>query len=245
MFLQKRLSTLGDFLFKQRSYIPLILVIFIFLESRRFHYVLGDHRLDLVFGLLCLAVGLSGFLVRVITTGFARSGTSGRNTKGQWAQSLNTDGTYSVVRNPLYLGNIVIILGLSLLSQSYLIVIINVLLAICFYIPIIMREEEFLDQSFKKEFENYLQRTPAFIPNLRLWKKPALKFNLLRVFYREHDTFMGIIFGFFAIQMSRQAVIHKKFYFDKVWATIFIAALLTWVVLKSLKRHFKSIDKGE
>ncbi|MGB8874133.1 MAG: hypothetical protein WCC75_12145, partial [Desulfobaccales bacterium] len=45
--------------------------------------------------------------------GLPPRGTSGRNTQGQVAETLNTTGIYSLVRNPLYLGNFLIWLGLS------------------------------------------------------------------------------------------------------------------------------------
>ena len=59
--------------------------------------------------------------------GFAPRGTSGRNTLGQVAEVLNTSGMYSVVRNPLYLGNFVIWLGLALFIKVWWCILIVVL----------------------------------------------------------------------------------------------------------------------
>ena len=53
-----------------------------------------------------LALGLLGLLVRIATVGYTPKNTSGRNTaEGQVAESINTQGMYSLVRHPLYLGN--------------------------------------------------------------------------------------------------------------------------------------------
>jgi len=44
-------------------------------------------------------------------------------------------------------------------------------LSFCLYYErIIMAEEAFLKQKFGKPYENYLRRTPAFLPNFWLWK---------------------------------------------------------------------------
>ena len=46
-----------------------------------------------------------GFLVRFYTIATSAKDTSGRNTKQQVANSLNTKGIYSIIRHPLYFGN--------------------------------------------------------------------------------------------------------------------------------------------
>ncbi|MGC9453013.1 MAG: methyltransferase family protein, partial [Oceanipulchritudo sp.] len=51
-------------------------------------------------------------------------GTSGRNTKQQVAYSLNTTGFYSVVRNPLYLGNFFMYLGIALFTHHWWLVLV-------------------------------------------------------------------------------------------------------------------------
>jgi len=244
MLLRKKLQKIGDVFFRCRSYIPFVLVVSFFIGKKYFHYPKGSFLFEEIFEYMCFSVSLFGFLIRVIVTGYARAGTSGRNIKGQWAEELNTDGLYSVVRNPIYLGNIFIILGVSMLSQSYEIVLINFLFSICFYVPIIISEEEFLLQAFKEKFLNYAQCTPTLLPNFKLWKRPELKFNFLRALYREHDTFIGLIFGFFTIEMLREYAINKRFYPEQPWTSIFIVALIIWGILKTLKRYLKSIDKG-
>lgn len=244
MILRKKLQKIGDIFFRRRSYIPFVLVVLFFIEKKYFHYPKGGFLFEEIFEYMCFAVSLFGFLIRVIVTGYARAGTSGRNIKGQWAEELNVDSLYSIVRNPVYLGNFFIILGVSALSQSYEIVLNNLLFSICFYVPIIIREEEFLIQTFKEKFLSYAQCTPALLPNFKLWQSPKLRFNFLRVLHREHDTFIGLIFGFFAIEMLREYSINKRFYPEQPWTSIFIVTLIIWGILKTLKKYLKSIDKG-
>ena len=58
-----------------------------------------------------VAIGLAGLAVRAVAVAYAPDGTSSRDTHRMRAPSLNTTGLYSVVRNPLYLGNGLMWLG--------------------------------------------------------------------------------------------------------------------------------------
>ena len=244
MLLRDKLINVGTVFFKYRSHIPLGLIVIMLLERRHFYVIKSPYYNDAFFELTCFLVVLSGCAIRAHTTGHCRSGTSGRNTKGQYADSLNTDGLYSIMRNPLYAGNFFIILGLSMLSQSYEVVLINILLFTGFYIPIILVEEHFLIEKFKDTFMEYAKYTPAILPNPKLWKKPELKFNFARYLAREHDSFLGIIAVFFFIELLKNYTLENKISFDAGWVFIIAITLIVWSILKIMKKYLKGIDKG-
>ena len=113
MSLHENMIRSGHTIFKWRSYIPLLFIIPLLLalrESAHLEEVFGEVEEDL-WVLASFLLSLSGIAVRCFTVGFVPGGTSGRNTQSQRATHLNTTGMYSVVRNPLYLGNFIIILG--------------------------------------------------------------------------------------------------------------------------------------
>jgi len=244
MLARDKLINAGTVFFKCRSYIPLGLVMLMFLQRRHFYVIKSPYFKDAVFESVCFSVALFGFAVRAYTVGHCRSGTSGRNTKGQYADSLNTDGIYSIVRNPIYIGNFFIVLGISMLSQSYEVVLISALLFTSFYVPIILAEENFLLAKFKDAFTEYARHTPAMVPNFKLWRNPELKFNVVRFLAREHDSFMGIVWGFFFVEILRDYTLENKISFDAGWIFIFGISLTLWIILKSMKKYLKSIDKG-
>jgi len=241
MLLKDRFVTLGAFLFKHRSLIPIpfALVVLIFLIHQHFRHSI---RYPVGYELICFGVAIVGLMIRAFTIGYSRGRTSGRNTRSQMADSLNTDGLYSIVRNPLYLGNYLNVLGISLLFPYYEVIVINTLLFIFFYVPIIFQEEDFLLQKFQDAYLEYSRRTPAVIPNPLLWKRPALKFNFIRVLYREYNTFMGVIFGFAAIEAIHDFVLLRKLIFDIPWTPVFIGSLIIWIVLRTQKRRLKALD---
>ena len=93
----------------------------------------ADTGADCAWFWVSLGVASAGALVRVITSGYAALGTSGRAKVAAEASELNTTGPYSLVRNPLYLGRILNFTGLAMLSGSWVFGAIVFLLAILVY----------------------------------------------------------------------------------------------------------------
>ena len=137
MALQEEFETTGEYFFSWRSYLPLFMAVLFILALAQFRYPFADPGLDLAWDAGCLAVALLGQVVRFFTVGFVPRGTSGRNTRGQVAEILNTTGMYAVVRNPLYLGNFLIWFGLSLFMKSVWFTTVIVLFFTLFYERII------------------------------------------------------------------------------------------------------------
>ena len=116
MALQEELEKQGIWLFRYRSFIPLIILvlgayIFIHTELSPNRFLVREDAYEGWYLLLSMLVTFLGFGIRVYTVGHTPVNTSGRNAKYQIADSLNTTGIYSVVRHPLYLGNFFMWLG--------------------------------------------------------------------------------------------------------------------------------------
>ncbi len=121
MALREELEKQGTWLFKWRSYLPLFILPLFLIALRHSEYlerVFGD-LMDDIYESLCLAISFLGLAIRCLTIGYGPKGTSGRNTKKQKAKILNTTGMYSIVRHPLYLGNFLIFLGITLFVQVW------------------------------------------------------------------------------------------------------------------------------
>ncbi len=80
---------------------------------------------------------------------------------------LITQGPYSIVRNPIYLGMFGMILSTGLVFSRWWLA----LIAIAFFLAgnqiRIRAEEKLLRESFGRKFDDYAARVPAFIPFLR------------------------------------------------------------------------------
>ena len=87
---------------------------------------------------------------------------------------LAASGPYSVVRNPLYLGNFVGAVGFGFaVEQPYLAALFGLAFAL-FYPGVVAREEARLGQIFGERYREYCARVPLWIPDWSLYQEPAL-----------------------------------------------------------------------
>lgn len=149
---------------------------------------------------LCLAVSLAGVGLRVVTAGTVPRRTSGRNkTKGQVADTLNTTGVYSIVRNPLYVANFLNVLGVLMLPAVWWLLVLGVCAFWTWYGLIILAEEHFLRGKFGAEYERWAERTPAVLPSFRNYRPPTLAFSARTAIKREYLTLMATTIGFLLV----------------------------------------------
>lgn len=80
------------------------------------------------------------------------------------AQELATWGPYALVRNPLYVGNGLIGLGLAWISGNIALVIFIVTFYVLYGLLVVPYEEAFLLQKFGAEYEDYKKRVGRFFP---------------------------------------------------------------------------------
>lgn len=239
MSLQEQLTKTGARLFRWRSYLPLSFIAVMIPAMQDYSYPHGSHTYDFLWELFCLSVSFFGLFIRCYTIGYTPKGTSGRNTKSQVAETLNTTGIYSIVRNPLYLGNFFMMLGVIMFPRVWWVAVIYAFAFWLYYERIIMAEESFLKRKFGRKYENYLNHTPAFIPNFRLWQPNILPFSLRNVLKREYSGFFGVISAMMILELAEDYIVEGDFVVDSVWASIFVFGLIVYLMLRTLKKKSK------
>ena len=239
MALQEEFETTGEYFFRWRSYLPLVMAVLFILALAKFRSPFANHSLDLAWDAGCLAVALLGQGVRFFTVGFVPRGTSGRNTKGQVADTLNTTGLYAVVRNPIYLGNFIIWFGLSLFMKSLWFTTVIVLFFTVFYERIIFREEGFLREKFGDAFLQWAAATPAIIPRFKNWQPPSLPFSVKSAIVREYGTFFAIIATFTVLEVLAGLFNSGKLTLDAIWVKLFIFSGVFYLTIRYLKKKTK------
>lgn len=93
---------------------------------------------------------------------------------GHKNKDLVIEGPYSVVRNPLYLFSVMGVIGLSLMSHVWPMMIGLPFLFIWLYKDVVSREEAFLNETFGKRYEDYCANVPRFVPQFSLYIAPEM-----------------------------------------------------------------------
>jgi protein-S-isoprenylcysteine O-methyltransferase Ste14 len=242
MALCDELERHGQWLFRWRSYLPLLLVMFFAVALHGYQWPFGTYSEYSAWTKVCLVISLTGFGVRCGTVAVTPAGTSGRNTKLQVAKSLNTTGMYSLVRHPLYLGNFLIGLGISLAPALWWLPVIYCLCFCAYYERIMFAEEAFLHRKFGQEFSDWAARTPAFFPRHLKWRKAELPPSLRNVVRREYTAFAVAILGSAAVQFAEHLVIDHRVVYEAFWVSLIISAGGAYLTLRWLKKRTSLLD---
>jgi len=236
MPLHEEFERSGNWLFRWRSYLPVLLAIPMLVVMNQFDYPLQNPRLHEIWVFACMAISFLGLAIRALSIGFAPRGTSGRNTKCQVADELNMSGMYSLVRHPLYVGNFMIWLGISMFFMSWWLSLIFVLSFWVYYERIMFAEEAFLRRKFGDRYLQWAEKTPAFLPRFRRWERPTLTFSLRNILRREYCGFFAIVVCFFALEVGTHATVHNSPEIAPHWIVIFLLGLTVFLTLRTLKR---------
>lgn len=174
---------IGNFLFKTRNYLFPVFYVFLFLPFTR----ISENYTKVFF--IGLAIAILGQLVRMLTIGLVYIVRGGRNRR-IYADGLVTDGLFSHCRNPMYVGNILLIIGMSVLSNSLFAVLVMIPLFIFIYQAIVRAEENYLSNSYGAGFDIYCSQVNRWFPKLKGIRETfkSNDFNLKKVAFKEYNT---------------------------------------------------------
>ena len=159
------MSNISNIFFKYRSYtpIPFLLLMVIFAEPSVMSMIIG------------FAIAISGELIRY--WGVSWAGSETRTTGGVGGTYLIISGPFAFVRNPLYVGNILLYIGIGIMSWSlfpYLQMVALLFFAMQYHF-IVLGEEKYLKEKFGETYSNYVKNVPRFIPRFRSYKHSTLE----------------------------------------------------------------------
>ncbi len=177
----------GDFrqkIFSYRSYtpIPFLIVMLIFAKPTLWSLLIG------------FLIALVGELIRFWGVGYAGGET--RTTGPVGGSKLVTNGPYAYVRNPLYLGNMLMYLGFGVMSMALFpyFQIIGLIYFFVQYYLIVTLEEDYLSRAFPDEYALYIKHVPRFIPRLKRYEFASnFKFDIKEALRSEKRTLQAFL----------------------------------------------------
>lgn len=230
---------LGRFFFKYRDFVvPAVLIALAYFIKPDVYE--GHEHLNLVLNSVGIAIALSGQILRAVVIGFAYIKRGGKD-KEVYADTLQQGGLFAHCRNPLYVGNLLMLLGLILVHGAPLFCAIATAYVLLVYISIVANEEQYLRGKFGEEYVDYCRRVP------RWWIKfggmgktlEGMHYDWGRLVRKEYGTIFTGVSGILAM-LAWESVANYGYPESKplirillgVWAGVIIA----WIIARVLKK---------
>jgi len=234
------MERLGHFLFKYRNLLFPLIIISLALFFRP-HLALGDVRADIMFDIMGILIMLSGLALRAIVIGYVYIRRGGVN-KQVYADKLVTEGIFSLCRNPLYVGNILMVLGFLVIFHNPWTYIIGTSVALISYKAIVTAEESFLLNKFGAEYQVYCDNVPRWSFRLEGVRKKLqdYSFSWSRVLIKDYTTAYATVITILAIllyeRLSLQDYANSAVDFQ-IMGAVFVIATIAFVVVYILKKR--------
>lgn len=228
----------GAFLFRTRDIVfPAVILTLILLTEPL--YLFGSNEADLWLDALGVLVALTGQSLRIAVIGYRYIARGGRNRRVH-ADDLVTGGIFALARNPLYVGNILVLFGLFLIWNAPLLYLVAVPFTLVGYRGIVAAEEAYLREKFGRAYEDYCRTTNRWIPDLRRFRSAVdgIPFNWKRVLLKEYGSWTAWI-GTACALMIVESLLHSTYESHattiKTLAAAIVVVLLAWAVTRWLK----------
>lgn len=228
---------IGDFFFRYRNLLfPIIFLILAFATRP----IKGSEKYEAAIYALGILTALAGQTIRIATIGLKYIIRGGRKRK-VYAEDLVTGGIFAHCRNPLYVGNILIVLGLTIIANSLPFYLVGIPAFLFIYYAIVRAEEAFLTEKFGEAYLAYCRDTNRFIPKLSGLGETfrEMDFNWKRVLVKEYGTpYSWSIGTLFLMVKNRYLLVgdfRDKDYYLTLFA-VFIVLTVLWASARYLKK---------
>jgi protein-S-isoprenylcysteine O-methyltransferase Ste14 len=237
---------IGNFFFKYRNLLFIVLYLALFIPSAPIFSqgVFGDnyYLLPIIIGLV---VTVTGQLIRGATIGLAYIIRGGKDGK-VYAEELVTSGIFNHCRNPLYVGNILMLVGVGILSNSLLYALVFIPLFLFIYQAIVLAEENFLRGKFGEKYIAYCKKVNRWVPSFRGISKTfeGMHFNWKRWILKEYNTQYIWLTGIALILLTKyDELTHWDENLRNKWLAIILPTLLAlYLLIRYLKKSGKMVE---
>ena len=193
------MTKIGQFLFRYRNVLgPVLFLIALALSGPG--YAVIAPQLGSALSIAGVVLALLGQLLRMVTIGYEYIVRGGKN-KQVYASNLVQGGVFAHCRNPLYVGNILMAVGLALIVHSYAFILLVIPAILFTYACIVAAEESYLLGKFGSEYADYMLRVNRWLPRLTgLGESTAgMRFNWKRVLVKEYNTTFTLLAAMLAL----------------------------------------------
>ncbi|HEV8362566.1 MAG TPA: methyltransferase [Gemmatimonadaceae bacterium] len=228
----------GNFLFHYRNKLFPIVLLGLFFTFRPV-LLRGDLGLDRWLDLAGILVALAGQILRIAVIGYVYIIRGGKNER-IYAEDLVTGGFFSHSRNPLYLGNILVLLGLFMIHNNPWVYAIGVPFFLIGYVAIVAAEEAYLREKFAAAYDAYARDVPRWFPRLKGIAESigSMTFNWHRVVLKEYGSTFAWTLGAIVL-MTAETLIYSSYRENAVFLNTLWICLAMLAIAYSTVRYLK------
>lgn len=198
---------IGNFFFRYRNILfPCVFVLLFFEETWP---VFNNEFVEIWEIIIGITIALSGQILRALTVGLAYIRRGGKK-KQVYAERLVQNGIFAHCRNPLYFGNLLILIGVGIAANSLPFILFGIPFFLFAYVAIICAEENYLGKKFGQEFKDYCEQVNRIIPNFSGIGNTVkdMEFNWKRLIVKEYATPFVWITGLTFLIMKNTCLDH-------------------------------------
>ena len=223
MLLRSLNIAIGNFFFRRRNFVfPCVFLLTACTTTPEIF--LRSQTLDLLFVGSGAVEAILGQIVRFLTIGFQYIHRGGKNGK-VYANHLVSGGMYGIVRNPMYVGNALIAVGMAKYMGAPRAILIVVPFFLFVYQAIVFAEEEYLRNKFGAEYGEYCARVNRFIPSLGNIRQSfaGMQLDWKTSIKKDLGTVVGLAIGLLLIPVWRT-------YFHAGWDAAVSAGMTSFAI---------------
>lgn len=226
---------LGNFFFHYRNYLFPVFYLLMFIP---FIPRVTQNYFPLLWA--GLAVLIIGQTIRLITIGMDYIKRGGKNRR-IYAEGLVTGGLFAHSRNPMYVGNVTMILGMGIMSNSVFYLLVMVPFFYFIYECIIRAEENYLRTHYGDAFDAYCADVPRWLPKLKGMADTfsSQKLNIKKMFYKEYNTTFVWMAGAILVALFNSYLIFDAdfcYAYRKYFIGFFVLSALFYLSIRYFKK---------
>ena len=218
------------------NFAPLLIVPVVVLVVIAYAWPFDSLEFHETWEIRCLLLSCVGLAVRMLAAGQA-VGSPYEGESPRSAPSLTTDGIFSIVRHPRYLGDYCIGLGVVLIPFVWWLPVAYSLAFYFYYQRIIAVDELQLSRKFDKRFEQWAAVTPALIPRLSQWRPASNPLSLRAALKGEYSALLLVIVLHSSVEWLEHLILDRRVMLEMFWIILALAGLIAYVLIRYLVKH--------
>ncbi len=234
-------SRRDNWLLRFSNYVPLLIVPVVAIVVIGYAWPFDSLEFHETWEIRCLLISFVGLAIRMLAAGQQLDRSSGRTNQHR-ASGLNTDGVFSIVRHPRYLGDYCIGLGVVLIPFVWWLPIVYSITFYFYYKRLLLIEERSLRGQFAEKFDRWASVTPAFIPRFSLWRPAKRPFSFRTALKREHTTLLLVIVLHSSVEWLEHLILERRIMLELFYTVLTLTGLTAYVLVRHLTKHTRLLN---